>query len=113
MKKPKIKKTSAATDKILEMIDDMREGGIMSAKKHGQIVKSLVDERPMLSAKQIHDLRSQARLSQSKFADVLSLSKGHISALERGVKRPSGPVLVLLDVVRRLGIRALTGEKAA
>jgi putative transcriptional regulator len=30
-----------------------------------------------------------------------------VSKLERGEKRPSGPALVLLDVIRRKGIEAI------
>jgi len=32
---------------------------------------------------------------------------GYVSQLERGVKQPSGPALVLLDVIRRKGIEGI------
>ena len=41
------------------------------------------------------------------FAPYLNLTVGYVSQLERGAKRPSGPALVLLDVIRRKGIGAI------
>ena len=55
----------------------------------------------------IKALRKQANLSQAVFAHYLNLTVGYVSQLERGVKRPTGPALVLLDVIRRKGIEAI------
>jgi putative transcriptional regulator len=41
------------------------------------------------------------------FAHLLNLTTGYVSQLERDAKRPSGPALVLLDVIRRKGIDAI------
>jgi putative transcriptional regulator len=46
-------------------------------------------------------------MSQAVFARYLNLSAGHISQLERGLKRPTGPALALLNVIRRKGIEAI------
>jgi putative transcriptional regulator len=46
-------------------------------------------------------------MSQAVFARALKLSVGYISQLERGAKRPSGPALTLLDLVRRKGVEAI------
>jgi putative transcriptional regulator len=35
------------------------------------------------------------------------LTAGYVSQLERGAKRPNGPALVLLDVIRRKGLDAV------
>jgi putative transcriptional regulator len=35
------------------------------------------------------------------------LTVGCVSQLERGAKRPTGPALVLLNVIRRKGIEAI------
>jgi putative transcriptional regulator len=45
--------------------------------------------------------------SESCIARYLNLTVGYIWQLERGVKRPTGPALVLLDVSRRKGIEAI------
>ena len=51
---------------------------------------------------------ASARISiQAVFARYLNLTVGYISQLERGMKRPSGPALVLLNIIRRKGIKAI------
>jgi len=35
------------------------------------------------------------------------VTTGYISKLERGAKRPTGPALALLNVIRRKGIAAI------
>jgi putative transcriptional regulator len=41
------------------------------------------------------------------FARFLNVTPGYVSQLERGDKTPTGPALVLLDVIRRKGIEAI------
>jgi putative transcriptional regulator len=52
-------------------------------------------------------LREKARLSQAVFARYLNLTVGYVSQIERGAKHPSGPALVLLNLIRRKGIAAI------
>ena len=60
-----------------------------------------------LSGEEIRALREQAHMSQAVFARCLNLTVGYVSQLERGAKRPTGPALALLDVIRRKGIEAI------
>ena len=46
-------------------------------------------------------------MSQAVFARVLNVTTGYVSQLERGVKRPTGPALALLHVIRRKGVAAI------
>jgi putative transcriptional regulator len=46
-------------------------------------------------------------VSQPIFARYLNVSKNLVSDWERGVKRPGGPALRLLSVVRKNGLRAI------
>ncbi len=46
-------------------------------------------------------------MSQAVFARYLNVTPGYVSQLERGVKRPTGPALALLDVIRRKAIEAI------
>ena len=62
---------------------------------------------PSLSGDDIRALRERAQMSQAVFARCLNLTPGYVSQLERGAKRPSGPALALLDVIRRKGIEAI------
>ena len=57
---------------------------------------------------EIRSLRKRARLSQAVFARYLNLTTGYVSQLERGTKRPTGPALALLNVIRRKGIEAIS-----
>lgn len=57
-----------------------------------------------MTSEEIRALREQAHLSQAAFASYLNLTVGYISQLERGLKTPTGPILVLLNVIRRNGI---------
>lgn len=63
--------------------------------------------RPPLAGTEIRALRERANMSQAVFARCLNLTVGYVSQLERGVKRPGGAALVLLDVIRRKGIGAI------
>ena len=57
--------------------------------------------------RQIKELRERYRVSQPVFARYLNLTADYVSKLERGAKRPTGPALVLLNVIRRKGIEAI------
>jgi putative transcriptional regulator len=60
-----------------------------------------------ISGEDIRRLREEAHMSQAVFARYLNLTVGYVSQLERGAKRPTGPALVLLNVIRRKGIEAI------
>jgi putative transcriptional regulator len=60
-----------------------------------------------LTGDDIRGLRQRARMSQAVFAHLLNVTVGYVSQLERGVKRPTGTALVLLNVIRRKGIVAI------
>ena len=106
------KKPSRLTRALLEMAEDMRRGGAMDAATHTKITlrhlgdKVAVVAEP-ISGPEIRKLREDAHLSQAVFARYLNLTVGYVSQLERGAKRPSGPALVLLNVIRRKGIEAI------
>ena len=97
---------------LLETAGDMRRVGLMDATTHEKITlhhlgdKAGVAVEP-ISGDEIRSLREDANLSQAVFAKYLHLTVGYVSQLERGVKHPTGPALVLLDVIRRKGIEAI------
>jgi putative transcriptional regulator len=105
-------RTSRLTRELLETAGDMHASGLLTKAEHEKItMRHKVDIPPAvktsLSGTQIKALRKQANLSQAVFAHYLNLTVGYVSQLERGVKRPTGPALVLLDVIRRKGIEAI------
>lgn len=60
-----------------------------------------------LSPDEIRALRERERVSQPVFAHYLNVSKGVVSKWERGEKRPDGPSLKLLNLVRSKGLKAI------
>lgn len=108
----KQKQPSRLTKVLLETADDMRRAGIMDAMAHAKItLRYLGDKADVVTepigGDDIRKLREQAHMSQAVFARYLNLTVGYVSQLERGAKRPTGPALVLLNVIRRKGIKAI------
>jgi putative transcriptional regulator len=60
-----------------------------------------------LTAEEIRALREREQVSQPVFAHYLNVSKGVVSKWERGEKRPDGPSLKLLNLVRTKGLKAI------
>lgn len=105
-------RTSRLTKELLDTARDMRASSLLTRAEHEKITMRHRDDIPAavkasLSGREIKALRQRANLSQAVFANYLNLTVGYVSQLERGVKRPTGPALVLLDVIRRKGIEAI------
>lgn len=103
---------SRLTKALLETADDMRRIGAMDAATHAKITLRHLDDAGTtmaepISGDEIRKLRERANVSQAVFARYLNLTVGYVSQLERGAKRPSGPALVLLNLIRRKGIEAI------
>ncbi|HKN29143.1 MAG TPA: DNA-binding transcriptional regulator [Roseiarcus sp.] len=60
-----------------------------------------------ISGEDIHALRLRERVSQTVLAHHLNVGTKLVSDWERGVKRPSGPSLKLLALVRAKGLDAI------
>jgi putative transcriptional regulator len=104
--------SSPLREAILEAAGDLRRLGVMDEATHDKITlrqlpKDAATEPPPITGPEIRSLREKARLSQAVFARHLNLTVGYVSQLERGAKRPTGPALVLLDLIRRKGLDAL------
>jgi putative transcriptional regulator len=108
----KRKQPSRMVRALLETADDMRRAGIMDDMTHAKItLRHLGDKADAatepISGDEIRSLREEAHMSQAVFARYLNLTVGYVSQLERGAKRPTGPALVLLNVIRRKGIETI------
>ncbi len=60
-----------------------------------------------LTPDEIRVLREREQVSQPVFAHDLNVRKDAVSKWERGEKRPDGPSLKLLNLVRAKGLRAI------
>ena len=112
----KTTKPSRMVRAMLETADDMRRAGIMDEMTHAKITLLHLGNRTDLvtepiSGEDIRRLREKAHMSQAVFARYLNLTVGYVSQLERGAKRPTGPALVLLNLIRRKGIEAICNTR--
>ncbi len=96
---------------LLETAQDMYEGGLVDragldkiTMRHARHSFPVVQS---ISGEQIRRMRERAKMSQTVFAQVLNVTSGYVSQLERGDKQPKGTTLKLLDVIKRKGIDAL------
>jgi putative transcriptional regulator len=97
---------------LCAVIHDLAE----SLYSHGSIDKITMREfdegclipTPSLSPEEIRKIREHERLSQPAFARYLNVSKNLISDWERGVKKPGGPALRLLAVIKHKGIGVIS-----
>ena len=60
-----------------------------------------------LTPEEIRALREREQVSQPVFAQYLNVRKDAVSKWERGEKRPDGPSLKLLNLVKVKGLRAI------
>jgi putative transcriptional regulator len=112
--------TSGAKDKLddrfiqemTETVRGMHTSGIMSDDDYKMTMHDLNRAPPAdtvvpLTGDEIKELRERAHMSQAVFARYLHVTPAHVSKLERGAKRLTGPALVLLNVIRRKGIETI------
>jgi len=94
---------------MAESADGMLRVGVLDEAAHKLTMRELkgaapVDKIAALTGSEIRRLRERANMSQAVFARYLHLTADHVSKLERDEKRPTGPALVLLNLIRRKGI---------
>lgn len=109
----KAKKTKASrlTTELLETAKDMHKSGLLTkaaiTMRHLGATDIPAAATAEISGADVKAIREQAKLSQAVFARYLNVTAGYVSQLERGDKHPTGPALVLLNVIRRKGIEAI------
>lgn len=94
---------------LLETVADFRGTLIdeATADKITARILGKVAKLPTPPPEEIRSLRETANMSQAVFARLLNVTTGYVSQLERGVKRPTGPALALLGVIKRKGVGVL------
>ena len=98
---------------LLETARDMLEAGLMDRAGYQKITMRHLKNSAAtggiaaIAAGQIRAMRERARMSQGVFAQVLNISPGYVSQLERGLKQAEGATLKLLSMIQRKGIEAL------
>jgi len=107
-----VKKTDPGpklNEALLELASDFG-GRLISAELADKITMRILGRTAELDApppKEIRALRETANMSQAVFARLLNVTPGYVSQLERGAKRPTGPAVALLNVIKRKGIQVM------
>jgi putative transcriptional regulator len=94
----------AAIHETMESLHDIGAVGKQTMREFDDACLTPVQE---LSPEEIRALREREHMSQPVFARYLNVSKNLISDWERGTKKPGGPALRLLTVVKNKGIQAI------
>ena len=94
----------AAIHETMESLHDIGAVGEQTMREFDDACLTPVQE---LSPEEIRALREREHMSQPVFARYLNVSKNLISDWERGTKKPGGPALRLLTVVKNKGIQAI------
>jgi putative transcriptional regulator len=101
------KPDSAAMAALHEAAGDLYKAGGMDKLTMRQFDLLCLTQVEELSAREIQALREKAGVSQGIFARVLNVKPGLISQWERGERRPSGPSLKLLSLIKAKGFHAV------
>lgn len=92
---------------VHETAEGFHEVGLIDKRTMREFDESCLTPVPALSPAEIRAIREKEAVSQPVFARYLNVSKNLVSDWERGAKRPGGPALRLLAVVRKNGLRAI------
>jgi putative transcriptional regulator len=98
---------SAIAEAVHETASGLRRIGLLDAKTMREFDASCLTTIEPLTGKQILALREREGVSQGVFARVLNVRPKLVSEWERGEKKPSGPSLKLLSIVKARGLEAI------
>lgn len=98
---------SKAMGSIHEMISDLHDAGLVNKVTMRQFDAQCLTPVTKLAPRAIRSLRQRERASQAVFARHLNVPVSLISQWERGEKRPNGPSLKLLALVKSKGLDAI------
>jgi len=92
---------------VHEMVEGFHEAGLVDKQTMREFDASCLAPVEPFPPEEIKAIRERERVSQPVFARYLNVSKNLVSDWERGAKRPGGPALRLLSVIRKNGLRAI------
>jgi len=92
---------------VHESMQDLHEIGLVDSKTMRHFDKTCLTAVEQLSPEEIARVRRDAGVSQSVFAKYLNVTPGVISKWERGEKKPQGPSLKLLNLIKLKGLDSI------
>ena len=98
---------SEAMASVHEAIADLHGIGLVNKATMRRFDELCLADVPEYSPDEIRALRERLNISQAVLATVINASANSIQKWERGVKRPSGTALKLLNILDRKGLEAV------
>ena len=98
---------SEAFAAIHETMEALHDVGAINKQTMREFDKTCLSPVEDISPEQIRKIREREHVSQPVFARYLNVSKNLISDWERGVKKPGGPALRLLNIVQKKGLHTI------
>lgn len=93
---------------VHEMVQGFERAGLVSKQTMREFDARCLVAVQDISADEIRAIRQKEAVSQPVFAQHLNVSRNLVSDWERGVKKPGGPALKLLSIVRKGGLEAIS-----
>lgn len=98
---------SDAMAAVHDMMEGFHQSGAIDKQTMREFDEACLTAISTLTPDEIRALREREHLSQPVFARYLNVSKNLVSDWERGVKKPGGPALRLLTIVKKKGLQAI------
>jgi putative transcriptional regulator len=92
---------------IHETMEGLHEVGAIGKMTMREFDDACLTPVHVLSPDEIKVLRIREHTSQPVFARYLNVSRNLVSDWERGVKKPGGPALRLLNIIQKKGLEAI------
>lgn len=92
---------------IHETAEGLYEHGLIDKMTMKEFDETCLVPAEEITPEEIKAIREREHLSQPVFARYLNVSKNLVSDWERGVKKPGGPALRLLSIVKHKGLEAV------
>jgi putative transcriptional regulator len=92
---------------VHEMMEGVHAAGLINKQTMRDFDESCLSPAVPITPEEIKAIRTREHVSQPVFARYLNVSKNLVSDWERGAKRPGGPALRLLAVVKKGGLQAI------
>jgi putative transcriptional regulator len=106
-KRPRRRCRSDAFAAIHEAAEALHHVGAINKVTMREFDASCLETVEAIKPAQIRALRQREKVSQPVFARYLNVSKNLVSAWERGDRKPGGPALRLLSVIRKHGLETI------
>ena len=101
------KRKSRILREVHEMASDMHGIGLIDKRRMREFDALCRLDIEEFEPQKIKAMRQKARVSQAVFAAVLNTSVSTVQKWEIGDKRPGGPSLKLLNLIKRKGLDVL------